>query len=130
MKRVFESRSGLSLVELIVAMMVLTVGILGMAAGTGWMIRTVDLSRLDTERAVALQAGVEAVRGTPYQNVDSGQRTEGHFAISWSVVEQTHNGKHVELVIVGPGRQPGSTGPRPAITRSVADTLYYWMSRP
>ena len=130
MRRVLASRSGLSIVELLVAMLVLTVGILGMAAGTGWMIRTVDLSRLDTERAAAMQAAVEGVRATPYAQIGAGSQTEGIFEVSWAVVDQNQNGVQLEFVVVGAGREPGSIGPRPTISQSVSDTLHYWMTRP
>ena len=124
------NRAGLTLIEIVVAMVVLTVGVLGLAAGTGWMIRSTGLTKLDTNRAVALQASVEVVRGAPFAVVGSGSASQGDFDVSWSVVESSPNWKRVEFVIVGPGRAPGSIGPRAAIESSVADTLEYRINRP
>ncbi len=124
------NRSGMTLVELLVAMMILTIGILGMAAGTGWMIRSVDLTRLDTERAAAIQAGVEEVKATPFATLGSGSRTEGAFQITWSVVEQAPNWREVRVIVSGPGRASGSAGTRAAIVQDVADTLLYRVVRP
>jgi len=124
------NRSGLTLVEILAAVIVLSVGILGMAAGTGWMVRSSTLSRLDTNRAAAVQAGVENVRALPFAAVASGSLSEREFDVSWTVVESSFNWKHLEFVIVGPGRPPGSVGPRAEIVSSVADTLEYRINRP
>lgn len=121
---------GLTLVELLVAMVVLGVGVLGLAAGTGWMVRSVDLTRIETARSAALQAGIEQVRSTPFASVDDGTTTEGDFEIRWRVVSESPNWKHLEFVLEGPGRVRGSTGTRPAISDAVADTLEYRVIRP
>jgi len=123
-------RDGLSLVELVIAMLVLTVGLLGMAAGTGWMIRSVDLARLDTARSAALQEGIEIVRDTPYGDLVGGQLTAGDFEVRWTLVEQEMNSVLVEFVVIGPGRAPGSVGPTAEVSMDAADTLRYRINRP
>jgi Tfp pilus assembly protein PilV len=124
------NRSGLTLVEILVAIIVLTVGVLGMAAGTGWMVRSSGLSRLDTSRTAVAQASVETVRGMPFSAVGSGSKTEGDFEVTWSVVESSSNWKRIRFVVVGPGRTSGSIGPRAEISNSDADTLDYRILRP
>jgi prepilin-type N-terminal cleavage/methylation domain-containing protein len=124
------NRSGLTLIEILVATVVLTVGVLGMAAGTGWMIRSTTLTRLDTNRAAALQASVEAVRGQAFAQIGSGSASQGEFDVSWSVVESSPNWKRMEFVIAGPGRVTGSSGTNAEIEGSVADTLEYRINRP
>ncbi len=123
------NRSGLTLIELIVAMLVLAVGILGLAAGTGWIIRTVDVARVDTMRGAAVQAAMEEVRSIPFETLGSGQTLQGQFEVSWSLRAEDVRWKQVEVVVVGPGRAPGSVGAAPVITAAVADTFDYLVSR-
>jgi hypothetical protein len=123
-------RAGLSLVELVIAMLILTVGLLGMAAGTGWMVRSMDLARLETARSAALQEGIEFVRDTPFENLGAGQLAAEDFDVTWSLVEQDMNSVLLEFVVEGPGRAPGSVGPGSVISMTVADTLRYRINRP
>jgi prepilin-type N-terminal cleavage/methylation domain-containing protein len=124
------NRSGLTLVELLVAMVVLTIGILGMAAGTGWMVRSVDLTQVDTGRMTAMQSGIETVRATPFAEVGSGSLTRGDFDVTWTVVEEAPNWRLVQFIITGPGRDPQSSGTTATISNSVADTVEYRVNRP
>lgn len=124
------NRSGLTLIEVLVATVVLSVGVLGMAAGTGWMIRSAGLTRIETNRAVTLQDGIETVRNISFASIASGSMTEGSYNVSWSVLSQSPNWKLVRFILVGPGRVPGSAGPNAAISPTVADTLEYRINRP
>lgn len=124
------NRSGLTLVELLVAMVILTIGILGMAAGTGWMIRSVDLTRIDTGRSAATQAGIETVKAAPFASIGAGSIQEGDFAVTWDVLDEAPNWKLMQFIVVGPGRAPGTSGARAAISTAVADTLEYRLNRP
>lgn len=124
------ARSGFSLTELLVAMMVLAVGLLAMAAGTGWMIRMVDNAQLDTERSVALQAGIERVKATPFNEVADGSFQEGPFTISWQVAGGGANDRLVRFQVSGPGRATGAVGAMPAITRNAVTEFEYRLVRP
>lgn len=120
---------GLSLVELVVAMLVLTIGLLGMAAGTGWMIRAVDLAQLETARGAALQSAVEGVRGTEWNDLADGQDTFGDYTVRWTTVTATWEGRHFRFEVVGPGR--GTTGAQglPHISPNASMSLDYRVSR-
>jgi len=122
-------RSGFSLVEILVAMVILTIGLLGLAAGTGWMIRAVDLARLETVRTAAMQSVIEEMRAIPLAALQDGSRTVGEHSVSWTVLTRTANSAEVRVILVGPGRAAGSYGPRPAISMAAADTLIYRRSR-
>jgi hypothetical protein len=128
--RRLSGRQGLSLVEVIVAMVVLTAGLLGMAAGTGWMIRAVDLAQLETARGAALQAAVEELRATPFDDLGNGQDTFGAYTVSWTAAPGGSVSSRVfNVQIVGPGRDPASTGVRPAIAADATTTLTYRINR-
>jgi type II secretory pathway pseudopilin PulG len=120
---------GLSLVELVVAMLVLAIGLLGMAAGTGWMIRAVDLAQLETARGAALQSAVETIRGTEWNDLEDGQGTFGDYTVRWTTVTATAEGRHFRFEVVGPGR--GTTGSQglPHISQTASMTLDYRVSR-
>lgn len=64
--RAAESRAGFTLVEVMVAIIVLTIGVLGLAGTTMYLVRQTTLSELTTERSAALQSVIEELRATPY----------------------------------------------------------------
>jgi Tfp pilus assembly protein PilV len=118
------NRAGLSLVELLVAVMVLTIGSLGMAAGTNWVLRMAELARLDTQRAIAMQSAIEEVKSMPLASVGSGSADSGNFTTTWSVVSSDATSATVQFVLVGPGRNR-SAGIATSISASASDTLVY-----
>jgi type IV pilus assembly protein PilV len=120
-----RGEAGFSLVELMVALMILTVGMLGLAGVTAYTIQKVSVAELDTERGAALQTVVEQLRAMPLERVANGADTVGIFEVSWSVVD---NGDYrtVEIVTVGPGMEQGAgEGGMPKISSAVADTFSY-----
>jgi prepilin-type N-terminal cleavage/methylation domain-containing protein len=127
--RVRDGRSGFSLIEVIVALLVLTVGLLGLAAGTGWMIRTVHYGELETKRGAALQSAVELVRSTPFDELGDGEEAFGDYMVRWTLGPGTVRSRQVEFVVVGPGRAPTTGGGMPAVSPEVADTLTYRVLR-
>lgn len=116
-----RKRDGFSLIEVIVAMMVLAVGLLGLAAGTGWMIRTVHFGELETKRSAALQSAVETVRATG--DPADGSATFGDYTVTWTVDPGDQHSRPVEFVVVGPGRVSGGGGGMPEVDNAVADTF-------
>jgi prepilin-type N-terminal cleavage/methylation domain-containing protein len=84
-----ENEHGFSIVELMVALVILTVGVLSLAAATGYVSTQVRAGDLRTERAAALQQVIENLRATPFQNlttVDESQAiTVGDFRFWWTV---------------------------------------------
>jgi prepilin-type N-terminal cleavage/methylation domain-containing protein len=98
-----SGRRGFSLVEVIIAMVILTVGVLGLAGATGQIVRQITLSDLITERSIAFQTIVERVQAMPYDNVGTGSDSVGIFAIRWSSVDNGGQSKTVTMITVGPG---------------------------
>lgn len=123
------SRAGFSLVEVIVAMMVLTIGLLGMAAGTGWMIRTVHFGELETARSAAFQSAVESLRAQSFDDLANGSETFGDFTVSWTLGGGGNLARDVEIVVVGPGRSSAEGGGMPSVSEAVADTFTYRILR-
>lgn len=119
---------GVSIVEVIVAMVVLTVGALGLAGTTFHVVREVAVGNATSERAAATQSVVERVRALPFDSVEAGSQTSGAFVISWSIPEENLRTKLVRFVSVGPGLVTGDNGP--ALVSNATDTLTYRLYRP
>lgn len=109
--------------EVVVAILILTIGLLGMAGTTGYVVRQTALADATTERAMALQSVVEAVRALPYGSLGSGSRTIGSYQVSWRVASSTGEASRVEVVTVGPGVSPMAG--IPMLRDQVADTFFF-----
>jgi Tfp pilus assembly protein PilV len=123
-----RSELGVSIVEVVVALVVLTVGALGMAGTTLHVVREVAVGNVMSERAAATQSVVERVRALPFDSVAAGSQTAGSFVVTWTIPESDLRTKLVRFVSVGPGLVTRSTGP--ALVRDAADTLAFRLYRP
>jgi prepilin-type N-terminal cleavage/methylation domain-containing protein len=122
-------KSGFSLVELIVAVVILSVGVLSMAGTSTWVARQITLARLSTERAVARQSAIETIRAMPFASAVGGAGTFGIFDVGWTVSEDAGNYKTFEVVTVGLGK-PRNVEGLTTLSTSVADTLYLRYTSP
>lgn len=122
-------RSGFSLVELIVSIVILSVGVLSMAETSTWVIRQVTISRLITQRAVARQSAIEGVMADAFATLHAGSSAFGIFNVTWLVTVDGGTFKTVQVVTVGPGRVPGSTG-NAALSTTMADTVFLTIPSP
>jgi len=122
-----DSRAGFTVVEVILAMVVLAVGLLGTAGTTLLLVKQTTLADVATERAVALQSTIEGLRSIPFDSVSSGSDSIGAFEISWTVSQTNLRWKGVDIVTTGPGLQVGDGFP--TIGQSVLDTFSYRIVR-
>lgn len=122
-----QARNGFTLVEVMVALIILTVGVLGLAATTVWVVRQSTLSELTTERSAAVQTVVERLRASDYATLADGADSVGRFAVKWEIVDGNRS-KLVNLVSVGPGLTSGSG--MPSLGGNVADTFSYRIMQP
>jgi Tfp pilus assembly protein PilV len=113
------------MIEVIVALVILAVGVLGLAGTTALVVRQVTLSDVATERAAALETVLERLRAmdSQFDSVGTGADTVGRFTVSWTSTDFGRN-KLVTLVTLGPGLQHG-TGSMPHLSPTVADTFVY-----
>lgn len=119
-------REGFTMVEVIVAIVVLAIGLLGLAGSTGYLIRTVSLGDLMTERTVAAQSVIDRLQSLPYDSVTSGTDTVTAFTVSWNAVDDGPQSKILTVVTLGPGIMPGAGMIQSA---SVADTFVFRILR-
>lgn len=123
-----RQRSGFSLVELIVAIVILSSGVLSMASTSTWVIRQVTLSRLITERAVARQSAIEGILADPFATLAGGSGSFGIFDVTWTVAADQGSFKILRMVTVGPGKPPGTAGM--TLSLQLADTLLLTVPSP
>ena len=116
---------GFMLVELLVALVVLTVGILSLGLVAGGINQQVKASDISVERSASLRAAVEEIRATPFEDLASGSVTIDAYAVSWTITASASSYKEVEIVTIGPGMAPGLDGGTRRLLATVADTFVY-----
>jgi prepilin-type N-terminal cleavage/methylation domain-containing protein len=103
-------RPGFSLVEVVVALTVLAVGILGLSATVGVVARRMNFSLLETWVTTCAQAELEDLLARPIDLAASGERRHGGLEVTWQV--SGDDPKEIQVIVRG--RLAGS---------EVADTL-------
>lgn len=91
------------MIEVIIAIVILCVGVLGLAGTTAYIVQQVTLGDLMTERSAAFQTIIDRLQSLPYDSVGNGSTTVGVFAISWTSVNDGPQNKIVQMITVGPG---------------------------
>jgi prepilin-type N-terminal cleavage/methylation domain-containing protein len=122
-----KNANGFSLVEIVIAIIVLSVGMLAMAASTGYMSAEIRNSTFNTQRTMAREQIIEQLRATPFDNVvnSASATTVGRYSMTWTVTFPTNNLKQVLVIASGPAYRTGR-GPR----TNVVDTVFITLSRP
>ena len=125
-------RGGFTMVEVIIAIVILAFGLLGMAGTTAVLVRQITLSDVATKRNAAQQTVIERLRAADWENLSttyaSGTETIGPYEVSWTVTSPSNQWGELEVVTVGPGLGRG-TGGFPMLTDNVADTFTYRILR-
>ncbi|MFN2316081.1 MAG: prepilin-type N-terminal cleavage/methylation domain-containing protein [Gemmatimonadales bacterium] len=122
-------RSGFSLVEVIIAMLLLSVGVLAMGTSTGFILTQVRAAELRTERAVTVREAAERLRAVPWAQLDTDCETlpvfvSNEFSVECVYLGQRQNLRDLGLVSTGPGHDGQRLVPQ------VVDTLRITRSRP
>lgn len=120
------ARAGFSMIEVIIAMIILVVGVLGLAGTTAYIVRQITLSDLMTERSAAFQTIIDRIQALPFDSVTTGSDSVGVFAVSWDAVLDGPQNKVVTIVTVGPGM---SGAPMPTNNPQVTDTFVFRVLR-
>jgi Tfp pilus assembly protein PilV len=104
---VTEDRGGFGLLEVILSMLIITVGILAMGISTVHVLGLVNTSRLTTERGVAVREATELLRATDWDDLeaacDTATFSAGHFSVTCTTSQPETLLKKVQLISIGPG---------------------------
>jgi len=118
------------MVEVIVAMVVLAIGVLGLAGTTAYVVRQVTLADIMTERAAALQTAIERIQASDWDNLGTGSDSVGIYGVRWRTQLVAAQLKEVTIVTIGPGLQSTADNPFPVLVQAVADTFHFRVIRP
>lgn len=103
---ILAPRAGMSLVEVIVAMLILTLGVLAVAATTGFIFAQLRDASATAGSATAVQDVVERLRATPFDQIasrpENQAETVGRYRVWWTA-RPTENLVELEVVVEGPG---------------------------
>ena len=120
-------RAGFTIVEILVAMIILTFGVLSLASTTIYVVRATKYGDITTERSAALQSVIEQLRSVDYDSIGNGTDSVGNFTMTWSSTSESRS-KLVTIISTGPGLKAAGGGP-PLIRPSVVDTFEYRIMR-
>ena len=82
-----KGSAGFSLIEVLIALSIFTIGILGVATLVISSINENGLARRVTEATALAEDRLESMLALPYEDIDTGQSTEGAYTVSWNVAE-------------------------------------------
>lgn len=122
-----RSRAGFTLVEVVVATLVLTIGVLGLASTTGLMVRQVTLGEMATQRAAAFQMAIERLQALDWEAVTTGTTTVGRYRVNWWIAEEYAQSRVMKIVTRGPG--VGNHSGFPSLAPQVYDTFTFRLLR-
>jgi prepilin-type N-terminal cleavage/methylation domain-containing protein len=126
--RAARTRAGFTIIEVIIALIILTVGVLGMAGTTAWVVRSVTMAEATTDRSAALQSVIERLNGMDFDSLGTGADTLGAFIVDWTVAGSSPI-KTATIITTGPGMVP-VTGTLPTMSNTAVDTFTYMVVHP
>ncbi|MCH7531134.1 MAG: prepilin-type N-terminal cleavage/methylation domain-containing protein [Gemmatimonadetes bacterium] len=118
---------GFTLIEVVMAIMILTYGMLGMAGVTLHVVRQVQIAEMDTDRSAVLQSVIERVRAESFDTYQTGSDTAGAYTVEWQTWAENSRAKGLRVVTTGPGLV--SNGGPVMIAADATDTVEYRLVR-
>lgn len=99
-----KNDGGFTLIEVVIAMTLLTIAMLGLASTLAGMTRIISRGDRAATAAVYSQERMERLRAVGCAGVASGNETrEAVYELEWSVTTPTPVTRHIQLVIAYPG---------------------------
>jgi len=114
-------RGGFTLVEVVIALLVMTLGVLTLASTTLWVVHESELGDPTPEQAAAPRSIVDGLDARPQGDVAAATPAQGGHTISWSVSAGARPAA-IELLRTGAGA-PAAEADVPTGTGAVVDTL-------
>jgi len=105
------NRNGFTIIEVVVAIMIFSVGILGLVATAASVTRMVGRSQQYNMAASLAQQRVEILRATVCTSIASGSGTSGNYSLAWTVSNAAGSGggKQVVIVVTSPTAKGSKT---------------------
>jgi len=112
---------GFTLLETLVAIVVLSIGLLGLAAAAGLAVRDMSRSRRDFSYWGDVQQVVDSLLGVGWNVVTNGSTTVRDRAMSWTVTTESANRQRLNITI---------SRTRYDLTGSASDALVLYLAKP
>ena len=129
-------KEGFTIVEVLIALVILAVGMLALATTSIFATTQVRVADLKTEQSLAVQEIVEQMRSTSFGSIatrtEQSAVTAGSYAVWWTVTPVNSNLRRVTLFTRGPGyRNRGQGGARNSgWTNAARDTFVVEIANP
>ena len=120
--------AGFSLVEVMIALIILVFGLVSLAQGSVLMVNQINVSDTRTERIAARNTAVERLRAMPFDSVKAGSLTVGEYSMRWTIPSTTAHTRLVQLLTAGPGTARGTRSTQ--VMANVVDTVSFRVIRP
>ena len=105
-RRPASRRAGFTLVELIVAIIILVIGVLGLASASAVVMRQIAGSSAQSRAAAIAQSRFEQIRSQSCAAAVGGTRTDGGITETWRT---TMLNRSLQIVVVVSWREKSST---------------------
>lgn len=116
--KIQNSGAGFTIVEVLIAIVILAVGMLALATTSIFATTQVRVADLKTEQSLAVQQVIEQLRSVPFDallaRVETDAEQVGSFEVWWTLTPQTRFLTQVTLFTRGPGYRSG-VGWQPAV---------------
>lgn len=94
-----KDQKGFTLLEFLIAVMVLSVALLGMGSLTGAMINYNKEAYSNTQAVALAQNKMEQLKNTPYGDLTGGTDTQSPYTITWTIAS-TSSGYDMKTITV------------------------------
>jgi len=102
-----KGESGFSLIEVMVAMVILTIGVLGLAASSAGITRMTSEGGRSGGSAAVASARFDSLRATTCSSLASGTATTGNYTEAWDVTTSAISGMLREVRLRVTYNHPG-----------------------
>ena len=97
-----KNHNGFTIIEVLVAMLVLTVGILAMATTAALVTRMIGQGQRYSEVSAVASQRFEMLRSRSCASLSNGSATQGAFVLSWTVDSVGARARSVRVIVVSP----------------------------
>lgn len=122
------NRDGFSLIEVLIGLIILTMGVLALASSTGYISTQVHAADVRTERSTAYGAAAEELRAMDFDSVQDVTYANAHvvsrYKVWWNVDSLRWALKNVTLYSEGPGYVGGR------LAQDARDSISMRIARP
>ena len=96
-----KNERGFTIVEVLVAVMILTVGLLGLVTTAALVTRMIGQGQRQTEAAALAADRFEQLRSVPCAALADGSSTQGGFTVAWRVAGAADS-RDIDVIVTSP----------------------------